>query len=107
MVLPNSLLSFSFKEAAGQAPARHHSERVWYGLQKESRDFMKSHFKYYDKIDKRRARVSNMVRKSPSPRGLSPKLRGSFLPKSDFETFGHTGRATEGFLATWFFSGIF
>ena len=48
-----------------------------------------------------------MVRKSPSPRELSPKLHGSFLPKSDFETFGHTGRATEAFLATWFFSGCF
>ena len=48
-----------------------------------------------------------MVRKSPSPRELSPKLHGSFLPKSDFKTFGHTGRATEAFLATWFFSGCF
>ena len=48
-----------------------------------------------------------MVRKSPSPRVLSPKLHGSFLPKSDFETFGHTGRATEAFLRTWFFSGCF
>ena len=48
-----------------------------------------------------------MVRKSPSPCELSPKLHGSFLPKSDFETFGHTGRATEAFLATWFFSGCF
>ena len=54
-----------------------------------------------------RIRVSNMVRKSPSPRGLSPKLRGSFLPKSDFDTFGHTGRDSEDFLATWFFSGVF
>jgi len=48
-----------------------------------------------------------MVRKNPSPRELSPKLHGSFLPKSDFETFGHTGRATEAFLGTWFFSGCF
>ena len=51
--------------------------------------------------------MSYMVRKSPSPRELSLKLHGSFLPKSDFETFGHTGRATEAFLATWFFSGCF
>ena len=52
-------------------------------------------------------RVSNMVRKSPSPRELSLKLHGSFLPKSDFETFGHTGRDSEAFLAAWFFSGNF
>ena len=52
-------------------------------------------------------RVSNMVRKNPSPRELSPKLHGSFLPKSDFETFGHTGRDSEAFLAAWFFSGNF
>ena len=52
-------------------------------------------------------RVSNMVRKNPSPRELSPKLHGSFLPKSDFETFGHTGRDSEAFLGTWFFSGCF
>ena len=53
------------------------------------------------------SRVSNMVRKSPSPRELSPKLSGSFHPSCDFATFGLAGRAPEAFLATWYFSGLF
>ena len=48
-----------------------------------------------------------MVRKSPSPREVSPKLLGSFHPSCDFATFELAGWAPEAFLATWYFSGLF
>ena len=52
-------------------------------------------------------RVCNIVTGSPRTRELSPKLSGLFHLNCNFEPFGLTGRASEAFLATWFFSVIF
>ena len=52
-------------------------------------------------------RVRSMVTGSPRNRELSPKLSGSFHPSCDLEPLGLTGRDSEAFLATCFFSGTF